>query len=72
MKAAIATLAALAAIPIATPALAHPGHYAEAGGHSHWLAAGALALAFVIAAAALWCRRARVARRAANGAEEKA
>lgn len=68
MKAAIATLAALAA----TPALAHPGHYAEAGGHSHWLAAGALALAFVIAGAALWRRRARARRRASNSAEEKA
>ncbi len=64
MKAAIATLAALAA----TPALAHPGHYAEAGGHSHWLAAGA----FVIAGAALWRRRARAAGRAPKSAEEKA
>jgi hypothetical protein len=63
MKAAIATFAILAA----TPAFADPGHFAEARGHSHWLAAGALGLAFLIAGAALWReRRARKARRAAE------
>ena len=63
MKAAIATVAILAA----TPALAHPGHYAESAGHSHWLAVGALALAFAIAGAALWRgRRAKAAKRAAE------
>lgn len=61
MKTAIATLAALAA----SPALADPGHLAEARGHSHWVVLGALALALVIGAAALWRgRRARQARRA--------
>ena len=44
MKTAIATLATL----LATPALADPGHFAASHGHSHWLAAGALALAAVI------------------------
>jgi uncharacterized membrane protein YfcA len=62
MKAVSATLAAL----IATPALADPGHFAESHGHSHWLAAGALALAAVIGAVALWrSRRARKAERKA-------
>lgn len=61
MKAAIATFAAL----LATPALADPGHLAEARGHSHWVVLGALALALVIGAAALWReRRARRARKA--------
>jgi hypothetical protein len=60
MKAAIAMLAAL----LASPALAHPGHYAESAGHSHWLAAGALALAFIIVGAALWRGRRAKARRA--------
>ncbi len=50
MKSAIATLAFL----IATPALADPGHFAASHGHNHWLAAGALALAAVIGAVALW------------------
>ena len=63
MKATVATLAMLAA----TPALAHPGHYAESAGHSHWLAAGALGLAFAVAGVALWRgRRAKKARRAAE------
>ena len=43
--------AVLAALPV--PALAHPGHYAEAAGHSHWLALGALALAGAITGVAL-------------------
>ncbi len=50
MKTVIATLATL----LATPALADPGHFAASHGHSHWLAAGALALAAVIGAVALW------------------
>ncbi|QHQ35737.1 DUF6732 family protein [Algicella marina] len=32
-------------------AMAHPGHLAEAAGHSHWIALGAIALAGGIA---LW------------------
>jgi hypothetical protein len=45
----------LAAILAALPAsaLAHPGHYAEAAGHSHWLAAAALAVAGLITVAAV-------------------
>ncbi|HUF87563.1 MAG TPA: DUF6732 family protein [Thermohalobaculum sp.] len=60
MKAAVATLAVL----LATPALAHPGHVAEAGGHSHWYVPGALGLALMIAGAALW--RGRRAKRSAR------
>jgi hypothetical protein len=52
------TIIATAAILIATPVLANPGHYAESHGHSHWVAAGALALAAVIGAVALWETRA--------------
>ncbi len=63
MKAAIATVAAL----LATPALADPGHFATSHGHSHWLAAGALALAAVIGAVALW-----KSRKAKAAAERKA
>lgn len=44
---------------VATPAFAHPGHFATMDGHSHWLAAGALALGLVVGAVALWRRRAR-------------
>ena len=63
MKAAAAVSAAL----LATPALADPGHYAESAGHSHWLAVGALGIAFVIAGVALWRgRRAKATRRAAE------
>ena len=50
MKAAISTLVIL----LASPALADSGHFAASHGHSHWLAAGALALAAVIGGAALW------------------
>ncbi len=50
MKTALATIAIL----LATPALADPGHFAASHGHSHWLAAGALALAAAIGAVALW------------------
>lgn len=40
----------LAAILAALPAtaMAHPGHYAETAGHTHWLAAGALGIAGLI------------------------
>ncbi len=34
----------------AGPALAHIGHIGEAAGHSHWAAAGAIAIALGIAA----------------------
>ena len=55
MKATIVTAAAL----LATPALADPGHFAQSHGHSHWLAAGALALAAILGAVALWRSRTR-------------
>ncbi len=61
MKATIAIVAAL----LATPALADPGHFAASHGHSHWFAAGALALATVIGGVALWkIRTAKVAAKA--------
>ncbi len=67
MKAAISTLVIL----LATPALADPGHFAVEHGHSHWLAAGALALAAMIGGVALWkTRKAKAAARKA--AERKA
>lgn len=43
----LATL--IAALPV--PAVAHPGHIAEAAGHDHWLAGATIAAA---AAVALW------------------
>jgi uncharacterized membrane protein YfcA len=45
------------AILIATPALADPGHFTASHGHSHWIAAAALALAAVIGAVAFWTSR---------------
>ncbi|MEM1276963.1 MAG: DUF6732 family protein [Pseudomonadota bacterium] len=42
-------LTALILILAATPAAAHPGHFAELAGHSHWIALGALAAAGVLA-----------------------
>ena len=47
--------APLAAIAAAIPAsaLAHPGHWAEAGGHDHWIALGALGLAGLLTLGAL-------------------
>ncbi|MCR9087164.1 MAG: hypothetical protein NXH97_10520 [Rhodobacteraceae bacterium] len=41
----------VAAGVIAGPAAAHPGHFGELAGHSHWVAGAALGLA---AAVALW------------------
>ena len=58
------TGASIAAL-IATPALADPGHFAASHGHDHWLAAGALALATVIGAVALW--KGRKAKKASEG-----
>ncbi len=51
------TIIATAAILIAAPAMADPGHFAVSHGHNHWVAAGALALAAVIGAVALWKTR---------------
>jgi uncharacterized membrane protein YfcA len=63
MKFAATTLAIL----FATPALADPGHFAASNGHSHWLAAAALALAAVIGAAAFWTgRKTKAAKRTAE------
>ena len=46
-------LAALPVLLLATPAFAHPGHVAEAAGHSHFLALGAFAAALGIVAYAI-------------------
>ncbi|MEM9043159.1 MAG: DUF6732 family protein [Pseudomonadota bacterium] len=46
----ITRLTALILIFAATPAAAHPGHFAELAGHSHWIALGALAAAGALAA----------------------
>ncbi|MEM9999306.1 MAG: DUF6732 family protein [Pseudomonadota bacterium] len=43
----------------AAPALAHPGHLAEAGGHNHWLTVGAAVLALLIVLGAFVRHRAR-------------
>ncbi|MEM7238544.1 MAG: DUF6732 family protein [Pseudomonadota bacterium] len=37
-------------ITTAGPAAAHPGHFADLAGHSHWIALGALVIAGVLAA----------------------
>jgi len=63
------TIVAIAAALLATPALADPGHFASEHGHSHWLAAGALAIAAIIGGVALW--RSGSARRSKK-AERKA
>ena len=46
-------LAALPVLFVAAPAFAHPGHVAEAAGHSHFLALGAFAAALGIVAYAI-------------------
>ena len=46
-------LAALPLVLLAAPAFAHPGHVAEAAGHSHFLALGAFAAALGIVAYAI-------------------
>lgn len=58
------TICSIAIALSATPALAHTGHVAAADGHSHWLAAGCLAAAAVIAGLAFWRRRREMERRA--------
>ena len=64
MKTAITTAVTL----LATPALADPGHFAVEHGHSHWLAAGALALAALIGGGARGkTRKAQAAARKATG-----
>lgn len=60
--------ATIAAALTASPALADPGHFAESHGHSHWLAAGALALAALIGVVALWALWRARARKAENKA----
>lgn len=55
--------AAVPAAILAVPAFADPGHLAEAGGHSHWLAVAAIAAAALVAGRALL--RAAAGRRAA-------
>ncbi len=70
MKAAITTPIIFGVTLLATPALADPGHFAASHGHDHWLGAGALALAAVIGAVALW--RSRKDRTAKKVSERKA
>jgi len=57
-----------------TPAVAHPGHYGEAAGHTHWIALAALIGAGALAAGLVirWYlrRRARAVGRAASRATE--
>jgi len=65
MKITGATIATL----LATPALADPGHFAASHGHSHWLAAGALALATIVGVVALW--KGRKAGKATRKASER-
>jgi len=61
------TTAAAFAIVFATPALAHPGHVETLGGHAHWFALAAFAIAGVGLAALLVARaRARTARKTAD------
>lgn len=43
-------LTAVLLILAATPAAAHPGHFADLAGHSHWIALGALVAAGTLAA----------------------
>ncbi|MBS9715445.1 DUF6732 family protein [Pseudohalocynthiibacter aestuariivivens] len=49
MKSLLTTVAILPA----APALAHPGHMAEALGHDHWLGAAAIGLAIALG---LWAK----------------
>ena len=63
------TIIATATTLIATPVLADPGHFAVSHGHSHWVAAGALALAAMIGAVAIW--KTRLMNRAAKKVLER-
>ncbi|MEM7508398.1 MAG: DUF6732 family protein [Pseudomonadota bacterium] len=49
MRPTIACLTVIFALA-ANPALAHPGHFAELAGHSHWIALGALVAAGALTA----------------------
>lgn len=49
--------AALTALLVATPALAHGGHVEAVAGHSHWLALIALGMAVIVGVAAFALRR---------------
>ena len=59
-------LAALPLAVLAAPALAHPGHVAEAAGHSHFVALAAFGAALGVACFAL-ARRSYRRRKAALG-----
>lgn len=65
MRIALIPLAALAA----GPALAHPGHVAEAAGHNHWIAGAAIGLA-VLAGLYGWAKGRRREDRIESEADE--
>ncbi|RVT87320.1 hypothetical protein DXV76_04355 [Rhodobacteraceae bacterium CCMM004] len=59
---------AVPALILPAAALAHPGHVAESAGHTHWIAAAAIAAA---AAVTVW-QVLRIRRRDRGAAERKA
>lgn len=54
-----AKLVVVLPVLLAQPAFADPGHMAEAGGHSHWVALAAVGAAALIGVAGLVRARAR-------------
>lgn len=68
MRPVIACLTAL----VASPAAAHPGHFAELAGHSHWIALGALAAAGLLTAVLAGKKRKDADANADEGAEDDA
>lgn len=41
-------IAPLTLLPMAGPALAHPGHLADLAGHDHWVAGAAIGIAVAV------------------------
>ncbi|MEM6934292.1 MAG: DUF6732 family protein [Pseudomonadota bacterium] len=58
-------------IVASSPAIAHPGHFAELAGHSHWIVLGALAAAGFLAAV-LTGKKAKDANAADENSEDEA
>lgn len=56
------TIGVVVALALCTPALAHPGHLATVGGHTHWIATAAFVLAGVVAGGAVLAHRAAARR----------
>ncbi len=67
----ILVLAATAAFP-AAPAVADPGHLADAGGHDHWVAGIAIGLAILAGLWGAWKGARRDTPDAADAAAEDA